>query len=84
MEIDEGADQKSDILNCWMAAHVHLKNEFTEDEKCQNLMSWLIWDNFLLSFFFLFLHRNMLQVLIRIAPAKGFQRVPRRYDFVEM
>ena len=24
-----------------MAAHVHLKNEFTEDEKCHNLMSWL-------------------------------------------
>ena len=25
-----------------MAAHARLKNEFTEDEKCQNLMSWLI------------------------------------------
>ena len=24
-----------------MAAHVRLKNEFTEDEKCHNLMSWL-------------------------------------------
>ena len=24
-----------------MAAHAHLKNEFTEDEKCHNLMSWL-------------------------------------------
>ena len=25
----------------WMAAHVHLKNEITEDEKYHNLMSWL-------------------------------------------
>ena len=25
-----------------MAVHVRLKNEFTEDEKCHNLMSWLI------------------------------------------
>ena len=24
-----------------MAVHVRLKNEFTEDEKYQNLMSWL-------------------------------------------
>ena len=24
-----------------MAAHARLKNEFTEDEKCHNLMSWL-------------------------------------------
>ena len=24
----------------WMAAHAHLKNEFTEDEKYHNLMSW--------------------------------------------
>ena len=24
-----------------MAAHAHLKNEFTEDEKCHNLMTWL-------------------------------------------
>ena len=26
-----------------MAAHAHLKNEFTEDEKYHNLMSWLIY-----------------------------------------
>ena len=26
-----------------MAAHVYLKNEFTEDEKYHNLMSWLKW-----------------------------------------
>ena len=26
-----------------MAAHACLKNEFTEDEKYHNLMSWLIW-----------------------------------------
>ena len=32
----------------WMAAHAHLKNEFTEDEKYHNLMSWL---NFLHSFY---------------------------------
>ena len=25
-----------------MAAHARFKNEFTEDEKCHNLMSWLI------------------------------------------
>ena len=25
-----------------MAAHAFLKNEFTEDEKCHNLMRWLI------------------------------------------
>ena len=25
----------------WMAAHAYLKNEVTEDKKCQNLMSWL-------------------------------------------
>ena len=24
-----------------MAAHARLKNEFTEGEKCQNLMGWL-------------------------------------------
>ena len=30
MEVDEGSDQKS----------ARLKNEFTEDEKCHNLMSW--------------------------------------------
>ena len=26
-----------------MAAHARLKTEFTEDEKCHNLMSWPIW-----------------------------------------
>ena len=26
-----------------MAAHVHLKNEFMEDGKCHNLMTWLKW-----------------------------------------
>ena len=31
---------KKDILPHWMAAHAHLKNEFTEDEKSQNLMTW--------------------------------------------
>ena len=25
----------------WITAHAYLKNEFTEDKKCQNLMSWL-------------------------------------------
>ena len=28
-----------------MAAHARLKNEFTEDEKYHNLMSWLICSN---------------------------------------
>ena len=39
MEEDEGSNHKSDI---WMAVHARLKNEFTEDEKCHNLMSRLI------------------------------------------
>ena len=30
-------------LSHWMAAHASLKNEFTEDEKYHNLMSWLIY-----------------------------------------
>ena len=43
MEVDEGSDQKSDLLSpLRMTAHANLKNEFTEDKKCQNLMSWLI------------------------------------------
>ena len=25
----------------WIAGHARLNNEFTEDEKCHNLMSWL-------------------------------------------
>ena len=41
MEVDEGSDQKLDIYRHWMAAHAHLKNEFTEDEKYHNLMNWL-------------------------------------------
>ena len=32
---------KPDIWTHWMAAHARLKNEFTEDEKCHNLKSWL-------------------------------------------
>ena len=27
----------------WMAAHTRLKNEFTEEEKYHNLMTWLIY-----------------------------------------
>ena len=42
MEVDEGSDQKSDSEPHWMAEHARLKNEFTEDTKCKNLMSWLI------------------------------------------
>ena len=41
MEVDEGSDQKSDILSHWMAAHACLKNDFMEDEKYHNLMRWL-------------------------------------------
>ena len=36
MEVDEGSDIKSDMWPHWMTAHAHLKNEFTEDEKCHN------------------------------------------------
>ena len=43
MEVDKGSDQKSDIQPHWMAAYARLKNEFTEDEKCHNLMTWLIY-----------------------------------------
>ena len=42
MEVDEGSDLKPDMYSHWMGAYVGLKNEFTEDEKCHNLMSWLI------------------------------------------
>ena len=41
IEVDEASDQKSDIWSRWMAAHARLKNEFTEGEKCHNLVSWL-------------------------------------------
>ena len=41
MEVDEESDRTSDIYPHWMAVHGRLKNEFTEDEKCHNLMSWL-------------------------------------------
>ena len=42
MEVDEGSDQKSDIYPHWMAAHARFKNDFTEDEKNHNFVSWLI------------------------------------------
>ena len=41
MEVDEGSNQRSDIQPHWMAAHLHLKNEFMEDKKYHNYMSWL-------------------------------------------
>ena len=41
MEADEGSDQKSDIQPHCMAGHAHLKNEFMEDVKNHNLMTWL-------------------------------------------
>ena len=37
MEVDEGSDQKSDVNA--IVAHVCLKIEFTEGDKCHNLMS---------------------------------------------
>ena len=40
MELDEGSDQKSDILLHWMAVYARLKNEYG-DGKCHNLMTWL-------------------------------------------
>ena len=42
MIVDEGSEEKSDIKPHWMAVHAHLKNEITVDEKCHNLMTWLI------------------------------------------
>ena len=45
----------------WMAAIARLKNKFTEDEKCHNLVSWL---NYIVSLYIRFLafirpkHRN--------------------------
>ena len=39
-----------------MVAHARLKNEFTEDEKCYNLMSWLIY--YLLYVLVMYLHYN--------------------------
>ena len=41
MEVVEGSDQISDVYPHWMAVHALLKNEYTEDEKYHNLMSWL-------------------------------------------
>ena len=34
-------EQKTDIYQHWMAAHARMKNEFPEDEKNHNLMTWL-------------------------------------------
>ena len=41
MEVDELSDQRSDIQPHWMAAHLHLKNEFMEDKKYHNFLSWV-------------------------------------------
>ena len=38
MDVNERSDKKSDIQSHWMAAHARLKNEFTVDEKCHNLI----------------------------------------------
>ena len=35
----------------WIAAHARLKNEFTEDEKCHKIMSWLIFQHTFMSMF---------------------------------
>ena len=39
----KGPTKIQDIYPHVRAAHVRLKNEFMEDEKCHNLMSWLIY-----------------------------------------
>ena len=39
MEVDEGSDEK--ITHLSPLDGCALKNEFTQDEKCHNLMSWL-------------------------------------------
>ena len=54
MEVDEGSDQKSDIWPHWVDTHARLKNEFTEDKKCHNLMRWLNFTCNKLCFFFCF------------------------------
>ena len=42
LEVDKESNQNSYIYPHWMAAHVRLKNEFTEDEKYHNLIRWII------------------------------------------
>ena len=42
MKEDEGSDETSDIYPHWIAAFSRLKNGFTEDEKYDNLMRWII------------------------------------------
>ena len=44
-----------------MAAHARLTNEFTEDEKCHNLMSWLIY-----KLSFLICAARQINVLLRL------------------
>ena len=44
MEVDKDSDQKSDVLCQWIAAHACLKIEFTEGDKCHNLMRGLKWE----------------------------------------
>ena len=34
-------DKLSQLMRLWTAAYAHLKNEFMEDEKYHNLMTWL-------------------------------------------
>ena len=41
MEVDEGSATKIRPLAPLDGCASRLKNEFTEDEKCHNLMSWL-------------------------------------------
>ena len=41
MEVDKGSEEKSDVKRQWMAVHACLKIEFTEGDKCHNLMSRL-------------------------------------------
>ena len=61
MEVNEGSDQKSDISPHWMAQHASLKNEFTEHEKYQDLMTWLSYYVFRPPrvFFFLFFFNSL-------------------------
>ena len=42
MEDDKGSGQNSDIKPHWMAEHARLKNDFREDEKDHNIMTWHI------------------------------------------
>ena len=62
MEVGEGSNQKSDVQPQWIAPHACLKIEFTEGDKCHNLMSWL---NSLVKWLCLLINQPCLPVMKR-------------------